>query len=245
MTDAEPTYEPKRFWERRLSQHFDLKGVGHIAFSTTYNGWLYRRKRRCIEEFFKNVDLKGKQVLDIGCGTGFFVEWYLRRGAKVTGVDITALAIERLSAKLDANFQVADITDPAFPVRGPFDIVNMWDVIYHIVDQNGFDRALVNIKDCLNPDGLFLFTDWLGLPEDQAIAAHVQARCLATYQRVLPANGLKLLSVRPLYTVLNRHNMNARVDNVMGAIYYFIDNQIRTIARDNLSLGIGQSAVAR
>jgi hypothetical protein len=41
MTGSEPAYEPKLYWERRLSQHFDLKGVGNIGFSTTYNGWLY------------------------------------------------------------------------------------------------------------------------------------------------------------------------------------------------------------
>jgi hypothetical protein len=53
MRGSEPAYKPKLYWEKRLSQHFDLKGVGNIGFSTTYNGWLYRRKRRCIEGFFR------------------------------------------------------------------------------------------------------------------------------------------------------------------------------------------------
>ena len=130
MAQLQPAYQPKQYWERRLSQHFDLQGVGHIAFSTAYNGWLFRRKRRCMGQFFKNRDLRGKDVLDIGCGTGFFVEWYLRQGAKVTGVDITTVSVETLSTKFDADFQVADITDPSFSVHGLFDIVNMWDVIF-------------------------------------------------------------------------------------------------------------------
>jgi SAM-dependent methyltransferase len=156
----------------------------------------------------------------------------------VTGIDITALAVQRLSATLHADFHVADITDPAFPVRGPFDIVNMWDVIYHIIDRSAFERALVNIKNCLRPGGLFLLTDRFGLPDDQAIAAHVQARSLATYQRVLQPAGFELLSLRPLYRFLNRRIISARVDNSIGAIYFAIDSQIRKIASDNMSLAI-------
>ncbi len=156
IAQVQPVYQPKEYWERRLLQHLDLEGVGHVAFRTTYNGWLFRRKRRCIDEFFKNRDLRGKHVLDIGCGTGLFVEWYLRQGAKVTGVDITTVAVEKLSTKFDADFQVADITDPSFSVHGLFDIVNMWDVIFHIVDRTAFERAIVNIKNCLKPGGLFL-----------------------------------------------------------------------------------------
>jgi SAM-dependent methyltransferase len=156
----------------------------------------------------------------------------------VTAIDITALAVQKLSANRRAEFHVADITDPAFPIRGPFDIVNMWDVIYHIINRNAFERALVNVKNCLRPGGLFLLTDHFGLPDDRVIAAHVQARSLATYQRVLQAAGFERLSVRPLYRFLNRLVISVRVDNCIVAIYFAIDNQIRKIASDNVSLAL-------
>jgi 2-polyprenyl-3-methyl-5-hydroxy-6-metoxy-1,4-benzoquinol methylase len=75
-------YDPSEYWERRLSKRFNLRGVGHISYSEGYNTWLYRRKKRCLEDFFGGVDLQGKDVLDIGSGTGFFVEWYLARKAR-------------------------------------------------------------------------------------------------------------------------------------------------------------------
>lgn len=238
MAQSEPAYEPKRYWESRLTDNFDLRGVGHSAFSPAYNKWLYRRKRRCIDDFFEDRDLNGSDVLDIGCGTGFFVEWYLSRGARVTGVDITSISVERLSARFDATFHVADVTDPAFPACGPFDIVNMWDVIYHIVDPDAFEHAISNIAARLKPGGLFLFTDWFGLPMDREVAAHVRARCLATYRRALPPRGLELLSLQPLYTRLNKRNVGMRADDRLGPLYFFLDNRARRIATDNLSLSV-------
>ena len=36
----------------------------------------------------RRVDVRGRSVLDVGCGTGFWTEYYIARGAVYTGVDI-------------------------------------------------------------------------------------------------------------------------------------------------------------
>lgn len=139
-------YQPKQYWERRLGDRFSLRGVGHIGFSESYNRWLYRRKRRCIESCFIDTNLKGKHVLDIGCGTGFFVEWYLEQRANVRGIDITSISVQRLKQKHQCEFYTQDITDPDYPLHNrDFDIANMWDVVYHIVDPQRFHQAFDNI----------------------------------------------------------------------------------------------------
>ena len=33
------------------------------------------------------VDLKERDILDAGCGTGVYTEWLINRGARVVGVD--------------------------------------------------------------------------------------------------------------------------------------------------------------
>lgn len=238
MSRTDSNYLSQEYWQQRLSEHFDLTGVGHSAYSLSYNQWLYRRKRRCIEEVFEHQDLAGKRVMDIGCGTGFFVDWYLRRGAKVTGIDITSVAIEQLSATFDADFVVADITDPSFARPDPVDIVNMWDVIYHIVDPDAYERAIDNITRSLKPGGLFLFTDWFGYRTDREVAEHVRARCMETHREVLEARGFELASVYPLYRYLNKRTISGKVDNMLGRLYFVLDNRSRRIAPDNLSLGV-------
>jgi len=59
------SYEPKSFWEQRLSKYFNLKGVGRICFSESYNYWLYRRKKRCLETYMQIFPEKG--LLPLNC----------------------------------------------------------------------------------------------------------------------------------------------------------------------------------
>lgn len=231
-------YEPKQYWERRLSKHFTLRGVGHIGFSEYYNSWLYRRKKRCIESCLVETNLKEKNVLDIGCGTGFFVEWYLEQGANVCGIDITDISVERLRQKHQSEFYTQDITDPDYRLdKKEFDIVNMWDVGYHIMDSKGFHQAFDNIAKSLKDDGLLLFTDWFGASSDMRIADHVQVRCLDTYIQCLPKKGFELVGIYPLYNYLNKVHLR-KLDNYICWFYSFLDNHSQEIPADNLSLGL-------
>ena len=39
-------------------------------------------------------DVSGKDVIELGCGTAYFGAWLARRGARVTGVDLTPAQLE-------------------------------------------------------------------------------------------------------------------------------------------------------
>jgi SAM-dependent methyltransferase len=231
------SYIPKNYWEERLKNRFNLQGVGHIGFSKAYNHWLYQRKRRCLETALHDIKLADKDVLDIGCGTGFFVKWYLQKRARVWGVDITETSVQQLQQQFDGEFYTQDITAAGFSLSKKFDLVNMWDVIYHVVDPEAFARGFDNIAGSLKEGGLLLFTDWFGAPSDVKIADHVQARCLDTYQAFMSQKGFSLLKLYPLFTNLNRHHYQ-RWDNHLGWLYYVLDNHANTVASNNLSLGV-------
>jgi SAM-dependent methyltransferase len=231
-------YDPKRYWEQRLRNSFTLGHVGHIDFDEAYNAWLYRRKRRCIASCFRAVPLAGKEVLDVGCGTGFFVGWYLGRGAKVFGLDITEVSIANLGVTYPgARFATQDISAPGYIAPRPFDIVNMWDVMYHIVDPAAYARTLDNVRASLKSGGWFLFTDWFGAPADARVADHVTARCLATHRRELARRGFELVRIQPLYNALNKVH-SRRFDNRLAALYFLVDSLSTKVAADNLSLGV-------
>jgi SAM-dependent methyltransferase len=232
------TYDPKAYWEERLRRDFSLGGVGHIGFSERYNRWLYRRKRRCLERALRGVHLRDKRVLDVGCGTGFFVEWYLAKGCKVTGIDITEISVKRLQETLLGEFYTRDITVADYPrAETKFDIVNIWDVIYHVVDNDAYDRALDNIASDLGAGGLLLLTDFLGAAADTRLAPHVVGRCLETYKTKLPGRGFQLVEVRPLYKFLTKSRFRY-FDNHLGAVYYFADSLVRNIPTDAVSLSV-------
>jgi SAM-dependent methyltransferase len=233
----ERRYDPRRYWEQRLQADFTLRGVGNVNFGKSYNRWLYRRKADVIRSVFAGTDLQGKHVLEIGCGTGFFVDWYSKRGAEVSGIDITEVSIREMSKRFRGDFCVQDISAVAYRPAKAFDIVNMWDVAYHIVDDKAFARALNNIAMSLKLDGLFICTDWFGVPAPERIAPHVRARNLATYRNVLEARGFTLVEVRPLYGFLDVPH-DWRFDNRLGGIYYVLDKLRRTPSPTNLSVAV-------
>jgi SAM-dependent methyltransferase len=69
-------------------------------------------------------DVAGKDVIELGCGTGYFGAWLARLGARVTGVDLTPAQLEtarRCEARfglgvrfIEANAEEVPLPDAAF-----------------------------------------------------------------------------------------------------------------------------------
>jgi SAM-dependent methyltransferase len=71
-------------------------------------------------------DVRGKRVLDAGCGPGAYAEWLLEHGAVVVGLDVSAkmvrLAKQRVGTR--GHIQQADLGKPLdFLADASFDIV--------------------------------------------------------------------------------------------------------------------------
>jgi ubiquinone/menaquinone biosynthesis C-methylase UbiE len=90
--------------------------------------------------------LAGKDVLDVGIGSGIATQMLAEAGANVTGVDLTDWAVDttrrRLAAfGLEASVQQADAEQLPFADES-FDLVFSWGVIHHSSDM---DRALAEL----------------------------------------------------------------------------------------------------
>jgi SAM-dependent methyltransferase len=209
-----------------------------MSLSEAYNAWLYRRKANTLTAVLSDQDLTGRTVLDLGSGTGFFVRWYASRGAVVTGVDITTISVENLRRDFPSGrFVQADIggEELALGAEDGFDVINVWDVLYHIVDDDRFERALRNAARCGRPGTRLIVSDVLAAAEPLVPAAHVKFRPLSAYQRVLPALGFQLRTLTPLYFLLNDVRQPDNEHRV--AEYFERDEQRRLISSTNLSAG--------
>jgi ubiquinone/menaquinone biosynthesis C-methylase UbiE len=94
-------------------------------------------------------DLAGKDVLEVGCGSGIAVQLFAEAGARVTAVDLTPWAVETTRARLDAfdldgNVIEADAEALPFDVAS-FDLVFSWGVIHHTTDMQRALRELVRV----------------------------------------------------------------------------------------------------
>jgi SAM-dependent methyltransferase len=237
-TSMSAAYDPKAYWEARLIAHGGLRGTGHISFGENYNRWLYRAKRRTLERALAGVVIRGKQVLDVGCGNGYFVDWYLGQGGKVSGLDFAGRSIEALKRRHGGDFRVLDISAPEAELPSRYDIVNAWDVLYHVVDEAGFRRALGLIGSSVRENGLLLITDSFCAASDDLRAGHVRMRCLATYQTLLPTLGFELVGLQFLFRWMNRYVTLPAIDGRLGRFYYWLDGRDTTLPSNNLSLGV-------
>ena len=197
-------YRPQEFWEQRLAEQFDLRGTGETGLSLAYNRACYVLRAEVLTRALarSGVSPSGARVLDVGCGTGFWTEYYAARGAHYTGVDIAQVSVDRLAARYPAQrFLRADVSDgvPA----GPYDLVNVFDVLYHVTDDARWEAALRHLAGAVAPGGLLLVTDVFA--ERGRLAEHNVMRPLKRYMEVLSAQGLTRIEVSPTHVLLNRH----------------------------------------
>jgi 2-polyprenyl-3-methyl-5-hydroxy-6-metoxy-1,4-benzoquinol methylase len=237
-------YEPREFWQQRLSEHFDLRGTGESGLSLAFNRACYALRQEVLERALREADagLEGRTVLDVGCGTGFFTAYYLGRGARVTGLDIAPVAVERLAARHpDARFLLADVSEAALAER--FDVVNAFDVLYHITDDARWERAVRNLAAAVAPGGLLLVTDTFAALG--GLAAHNQSRPLARYQALLSGAGLVAGALYPTHVLLNRELGAFRFLNRAPGLLLLADRALLALGAGRADPVVSKLLVAR
>lgn len=101
------------------------------------------------------------QVLDVGSGTGHWVDFYLDvyLARAVTAVEFVPQMVEYLRVKYAACDRVtvlaANVVEDPLPERA-FDIVNAIGVMFHIVDDQHWRRAVARMLVAVKPGGLML-----------------------------------------------------------------------------------------
>lgn len=103
--------------------------------------------------------VKGKTILDIGCGGGLISVPLSRLGAKVTGIDADATAISVASQHAQSeNLSIDFINGAAEDLvakNKTFDVVMALEVIEHVDNPALFVKLCA---DLVKPDGLVIFS---------------------------------------------------------------------------------------
>lgn len=136
----------------RVGQFYDIVWTEYIPE--------YEESERHWRLFYSGEEVKEKEILDAGCGTGIFSIIFASNGAaKVVGIDIspgslgTARSLKDKFNLENVEFRKEDMLDLPFEDES-FDIVWAWGTVHHTTHPL---RAISELIRVLRPDGsLFL-----------------------------------------------------------------------------------------
>jgi glycosyltransferase involved in cell wall biosynthesis/2-polyprenyl-3-methyl-5-hydroxy-6-metoxy-1,4-benzoquinol methylase/GT2 family glycosyltransferase/organic radical activating enzyme len=100
--------------------------------------------------------VKGKKVLDLGCGEGYGTYMLASEAEYVAGVEIDKTTVQHARSRYikdNLEFMEGSILDMPVKGKGKFDVAVCFEVIEHIAEH---DKLLSEVKRLLKDDGLFI-----------------------------------------------------------------------------------------
>ena len=132
----------------------DSEDISDIPYEKKYD---YRKKRFCeerikiIEKYLTYKPLEKARLLDVGCGTGFFLDVEKQYCNHVEGIETSKAIAKYAFEKRGLKIHTADLL--GFKPNYAFDIISMFDVIEHV--GNPFEFLLA-AKKLLNRGGIIM-----------------------------------------------------------------------------------------
>jgi SAM-dependent methyltransferase len=117
-------------------------------------GWHYNELLEMPATLKLLGNVKGKKILDFGCGTGIYAKLLTKKGAKVKGFDISKEMIKvakkenpKLDLKVGSGYKI--------PFNEKFDIV-LSSLVVHYLDD--WDKMFKQVNRVLKKGGYFIFS---------------------------------------------------------------------------------------
>lgn len=130
-----------------LSRYYDLMCAGIN----------YREQSEYVRRLHQLFGNGGKQYLDLGCGTGPHVRYFIDYGYRASGLDIhqPMLDIAR-QRNPEAHFFQSDMS--SFIAAEPFDLITCFLYsIHYNQDLNKLKECIATVHTALSPGGVFCF----------------------------------------------------------------------------------------
>jgi 2-polyprenyl-3-methyl-5-hydroxy-6-metoxy-1,4-benzoquinol methylase len=196
----------KEYWEKRLNDNYGLHGTGYIGLGKSYNSWMYKVRKHIVYRKLQTFEsnLHNADVLDIGSGSGFYVDIWKQLGVRsITGCDITSVSVKNLTNKYpEGNFLEFDISSDVIPISKQFDYVTAFDVLFHIVDDDKYAKAISNIHNLLKPNGMLIFSE--NFIHNKTTRSRFQStRSLTEIQSLLQRSVFQILERSPMFYLMN------------------------------------------
>ena len=142
--------------EKEAKKAYDKLAESYHKMRTTKHpkGWFFNEHLEMPTTLELLGNVRGKKILDFGCGTGIYARLLTKKGAKVKGFDISPEMIEIAKEESpELDLRVASVYK--IPFKEKFDIV-LSSLTVHYVDD--WDKMFRQVSNVLKKGGLFIFS---------------------------------------------------------------------------------------
>jgi ubiquinone/menaquinone biosynthesis C-methylase UbiE len=182
----------------------------HHSFKDDY---LFLYSHRAVREATRHISLairhvpfeKGQHILDLACGAGRHALAFARRGAIVTGVDLSSVLLKEARTRLrnagqKATFKQQDMRELSY--RSRFDGVSMWFTSFGYFESPKDDFVVLkNIEQALKAGGWW----WIDIINPDHLRANIKLessrQLIGPYGPAQIVEGRKITSTHVIKTI--------------------------------------------
>lgn len=204
--------DQRRFWDERWDRQ-------------RLPSYYQRRRGETILAILRSLRLANPEILDCGCGTGWFAEQLSHHG-RATGIDLSETAIAHARAAYPkVTFIAGNVYETTFPAAC-FDVVVSQEVVAHVENPIAYLDIIARV---LKPHGYLIITTanrlvmerWdHGAPDPDA---HIKLypnqrefkRMLSSRFRVLRTTSIMPIADRGFFRLVNSPKLNAALEWVI------------------------------
>jgi SAM-dependent methyltransferase len=200
-------FDARTYWEGHHARGVSLDTVGWTGLGRAFNGWMYAVRRHVFRRVVsRTIPIAADtRILDIGSGTGFYLGLWRELGVhRIEGSDLSERAVGALrSAHPRVPIHVLDIGAEVLPLAaGGYDAVSAMDMLFHIVDEDAYRRAISSLATLVRPGGYVVLTENLLDGREEKAAAQT-SRSESEILGLLRAAGFELVTCAPTFVLLN------------------------------------------
>lgn len=148
------------YWDERHGSQTELRAGGDIGIDEAANQAFYKQRLGVLLAALGGPGsvLAPPQLLDVGCGNGWFARELDSCGYAVTGIDSSATAIRQARDSGGGPTYVESSLDEMW-LTDLFDFVVSVDVLFHLTDDDVFHEALRRMDAHLASEGLLVVAE--------------------------------------------------------------------------------------
>lgn len=148
-----------KFWNDRHAASDPWRAGGHKGYSELRNIAFCKVRLGAVLQVldFHFDTTECLKILDAGCGRGFFADELSRLGNDVMGIDASQVAIDYCKTNRAGGFEHSPLSD--YKSIKMFDVIYSLDVLYHIVDDELWEKSFTNLQQQIRSGGLFIVSD--------------------------------------------------------------------------------------